>query len=166
MDERRFDRFARRLAATGDRRSALRIVVGGLLGASFGATAPPASARKRARQCREMTCRPGWSCCKFRRGGGCYDKQYLRCCEQGLCAKNEDCCGSAQCCQKGWKCCGHGVCCPKGWRCGPVACEATSAAAPAATMPFAKAQPADTRDWVEQGWLTLASGRSSRPEAR
>ncbi|HEX5499015.1 MAG TPA: hypothetical protein VFX03_07305, partial [Thermomicrobiales bacterium] len=72
MDGRRFDRLARRLAATEDRRSALRLAAGGLLGAAFGASALPAAARKRARQCREMTCQPGWKCCKFKVGGGCY----------------------------------------------------------------------------------------------
>jgi hypothetical protein len=165
MDERRFDRFARRLAATGSRRSAFRLVAGGLLGAAFGGGMAAPGAGKRARQCREMTCQPGWACCKFRHGGGCYLRKYLRCCQQQLCAKGDACCGSG-CCQKGWQCCGHGICCPKGWRCGNGACEATFARAAAATMPFAPAQPADTGDWVERGWLTLAFGRPSTSAGR
>lgn len=157
MDERRFDRLTRRLAAIEDRRSAVRLLAGGLLGAAFGAAATPARAGTGGQQCREMTCQPGWDCCKFKVGGGCYLRQYLHCCKQGLCGKGLACCGSAQCCQKGWRCCGHGLCCPKGWRCGKRACEASFAAAPAATVPFAKAQPADEQDWIERGWLRLGT---------
>jgi hypothetical protein len=51
------------------------------------------------------------------------------------------------------------VCCPNGWRCGKTACEANSSAAAPATVPFAKAQPTDLRDWVERGWLMLPPGK-------
>ncbi len=167
MDERRFDWFTRRLGAAEDRRSVFRIVAGGLLGAPFGASALEASAGNGSKQCGIMTCQPGWACCHFKTGAGCYPRQFVRCCNQGLCSKDTDCCGSAQCCQKGWKCCGHGVCCPKGWRCGKYACEAKSAgASPAATVPFAPAQPSDTREWIERGWLALAPENAPTRSAR
>jgi hypothetical protein len=107
------------------------------------------------RQCGVMTCQPGWSCCRFAVGAGCYDPDYLRCCDRGLCSDGSECCGTAQCCTQGWHCCGGGQCCPNGWRCGGVACEAPNAARKAATrtMPFAKAVASDERVWIAKGWL-------------
>ena len=175
MDGRQFDRFTKQLAMTGTRRSAARLLTAGALAGLLGPAKPAAASHHHhhhhggggggdgggdGRQCGVMTCQPDWSCCRFDVGGGCYDPDYLRCCDRGLCSDGSDCCGSAQCCTDGWQCCGGGHCCPNGWRCGNIACEAPNADRDVAarTMPFADAIAGDERAWIAQGWLQRDAG--------
>ena len=95
MDDRRFDRLARTVAAGGTRRAALRLLGGGVIAAlaRLGFPADEAAALDRDASCRGSCdqCTKDGQCCS----GRCREGQ-CRCKERGSCKVDRACC-SGQC---------------------------------------------------------------------